>query len=104
MKIINRQSRANEAHRRWRTQYPSGVWGVDKERIHEKLVELGNEPDADAVDAIIGNGSWTNTPPCNECGSENIRVVRVGEPLDHESATACLCEQCIRAALSEVTK
>ena len=94
MKLITRQSLANETHARWMAQYPK-----DKEGIGAKLLALGENPNPDEVDATIGNGSWTRTPECDECGSNNVPVVQVGEESDYNSNTANLCKECLAKAL-----
>ncbi len=53
----------------------------------------------DEVDAVIGNGSWTNLA-CNNCGERDLpAVVQVGEKADYESATAVLCMDCAQEAV-----
>jgi len=86
---------ADAAAKRWRQQYPQGHCGADKEAIYEALAELPAGTAPNDVDAIIGNGSWTNLN-CDECGAEDVDfVVRVGEKPDYESRTAYLCGVCI---------
>ena len=98
MKLITRQSMANEAHAELIKRYPECA-----ETIGKKLLALGENPSPDAVDAVIGNSSWTMTPRCDECGSEEVPVVQVGEEPDYESNTAILCESCLTQAVSLFT-
>ena len=95
MKLITRQSRANDVSIRWKYQYR-----IDIGDIQKRLDALGKEKNPDDVDKIIGNVSWTAIPPCTECGKENPDfVVMVGEEPDYESATAWLCAECIKKAM-----
>ena len=96
MIAITRLSLAKETAKRWKIQY-----GTDKYDVYKKLVSLGDSPNPDQVDAIIGNGSWTRVPHCSECSSEGEAIViQVGETPDYDSHTAYLCSDCIRDALS----
>jgi len=94
MELITRKNRATNVYLRWMEQYPN-----DKDGIGERLKALGNNPDPDAVDVVIGNRSWTNVSFCSECDGKFDRVAMVGEPLDYESRTAFICENCLEKAL-----
>lgn len=103
MRLIKRDDLAKGVAKRWyETYYDNhrGVWRYDdgKRVIYENLVALGEHPYADAVDAAIGNGSWTECR-CDECGDCFDAVVEVGQPLDYESSTATMCNGCIKDAL-----
>lgn len=99
MEKITRQELADDAAKRWRSQYPSGC-GDRHEATHEKLMGLPKGTPPDEVDRLIGNGSWTNLG-CDECGADGLEyVVRVGEEQDYESCTADLCGKCIEALKS----
>lgn len=86
---------------RWREQYlhPKEGWtrcyDGDSKIVHEKLCALGRNPDIAAVDALIGNKSWTHLT-CNGCGDYVLRAVdfqRHGDAL-------LICEDCLTAGLS----
>ena len=95
MDKITRQMMADDAAKRWRAQYPKGHCDASKEAIYEALAALPAGTAPNDVDAIIGNGSWTDLN-CDECGAEDVDfVVRVGEDPDYESHTARLCGVCI---------
>jgi len=99
MKIITRQTKANEAAKRWVAQYgvkePAQLKGIGK-----KLLELGDNPNPDEVDKIIGNNSWTAPPDCNECHKTNLSaIIEVGDEPDYDSSTAWLCVNCVEKAL-----
>jgi len=97
--VITRQLLANDAAIRWRRQYESGIYGLDKLEIADKLDALGPSPIPDSVDGVIGNGSWTRIPSCSGCGAKPITaVVQVGEDPDYESHTAYLCKGCVTKA------
>lgn len=46
--------------------------------------------------------NWVNTE-CNECGRENVDVVRLGEEPDYESNTASICLDCLNKAFQLMT-
>lgn len=94
MKLIDRQQVAGEAYERWMRQYPD-----DKNGIGAKLKKLGEKPCPDDVDALIGNGSWTATPPCFECGKKMVTVVEIGEDYEYDSNTTWVCSSCLTKAL-----
>jgi len=95
MELITRQTLAAEAADRWVAQYQG-----DREGKAAAIRSLGEAPDPDAVDAIIGNGSWTSVPECNECKTDVEAVVRIGDEPDYESSTAWVCEDCLKKALA----
>lgn len=101
MKVITRESLARSAAERWARQYRMDREATSEHdlRTHEigyRLRGLGPNPEPDDVDRVIGNGSWTRPPSCNECGTDaQGLVVRVGEEPDYESSTAHLCLRCV---------
>lgn len=111
-KIITRATQADTAAARWARQYRSpndGRWLVTfldgpaaARAVHEALVALGDQPNPDDVDRIIGNTTWTDVPPCNGCRGRFPLVVRVGGEPDYDSSTALLCPACLRSALDLV--
>lgn len=99
MKIITRQSLANEAAAKWSEQYPDSKrypQYPDNLETGRKLATLTAPVNPDEVDRIIGNTSWTTPNCCNVCGKRNGPVVEVGEEPDYESSTAWLCFDCMR--------
>lgn len=95
MELITRQTNANKVAKRWGEVY-RGHPDTDKMRILEKLIALGDSPDPDDVDAIIGNTSWTSMNDCDECGKQSVPfIVMVGQEPNYESRTAYLCGDCI---------
>ena len=98
-KLITRETLAACAAAEWRRTYPGTFW-PEKTAIGNKLEALGINPSPDAVDAAIGNDSWTNVPECGGCGDKSPpAVVQVGEELDYESSTANLCAACLADAV-----
>ena len=96
-RVVTRAGLAAQAAAAWRSQYPPG-WLCDPhfEEIYQRLVALGPAPTPEQVDAVTGNTSWTTVPECDACGAD--AVLEVGELRECESATACLCAACVRAA------
>ena len=85
---------ASNAAERWLCQYPN-----DRDGIGEKVRALGPTPNPDDVDRIIGNGSWTRTPRCSECGQDDKDcIVELGQEPDYGSSTAWICQDCIDKA------
>jgi hypothetical protein len=106
MKLINRKILSESAAEEWKSQYcKKGPWmhvhTGSPEVIYGKLKALGSSPDPDMVDHVIGNGSWTRVPDCDECGGADVgQVVRIGEDMSYESNTAHVCVNCIKSALN----
>lgn len=101
--LITRATLAAQAADLWEAQYRSGAYG-DRSETTKALRALGPAPDPDAVDAVIGNTSWTEVPECSGCGAKGLqKVVRVGEALNYESATAELCQACVAVAYALIT-
>ncbi len=99
MELITRQSRASTTAARWQEQYNGPGVTVDEQEIGAALVALGADPLPDAVDAAIGNDSWTKLDTCGECSKEVAALVQVGEDPDYDSNTAYLCKSCTRRAV-----
>jgi len=96
---ITRQGLANGMLARWRRVYgddPNTHWG----KVTPKLAALGDTPEPDAIDALIGNKSWTALPICDGCEADEgfDFVIEVGQEDDHDSATARLCPACLAEA------
>ena len=103
MKLITRQTLANAACERWAEQYPAERW-PDKQRVLERLIELGDNCNPDEVDRIIANGSWTRTQ-CYECNDDNgVDVIQLGQEPDYESMTTDICKSCLEKALRKLAK
>lgn len=102
IQLLSRQASANTTAARWRQQYPKGRY-ADKDAIYEALVALGPTPNPDAVDAVIGNGSWTGLSDCDACDGKDTGIVMIGQEPDYESRTAWVCVDCLRKALALVT-
>lgn len=95
MELVTRNIRARTAAERWRRQYP------DEKAKQPKLAALGDRPNPDDVDRIVGNKSWTEVPTCNECNREGLpAVVELGDKPDYDSATAWVCLDCLRKAVA----
>jgi len=115
MQLITRRELIRNVAAKWREQYEPfkddgllfGEWnGVrikkTKAQVADELDALDKEKaTAEDVAAIIGNASWTRLT-CDECGKECETVLRVGQPPDYESRTACLCIRCVKDAASLV--
>lgn len=101
MKLITRELLALEAAKRFNKVYGEGTrWENDIERrkIIESLLALGEKATPDAVNKIIGNDSWTWTF-CHECNTSDVPVVELGQEPDYESATASICLDCLKKSV-----
>jgi hypothetical protein len=99
MKIMSERNQVRGVAERWREQY-GNYRDPSKQRITAELAAIDDEvATAEEVKAIIGNDSWAGQKRCNECGERSWEVVQLGEEPDFESATACICEGCLRKAL-----
>ena len=100
MELVTRQTRARKAAERWKIQYRSG----ENDVRYNKLLSLGDNPNPDDVDRIIGNTSWTSVPQCNECWAHTDMVIMIGEELDHDSYTAYVCKECLLRVLTLINE
>lgn len=94
MFLQTRHSKAAEAADSWELTHKG-----DRDGKATKIRALGPNPEPEAVNAIIGNESWTRCS-CSECGRDVDAVVQLGEELDYESSTAWICKQCVKLALA----
>lgn len=103
MIVLDERTQVKQAIQRWVARYGlDQTYGADKRgrRVGAELMALNQETATAAeVAEIIGNSSWARERACNECGKETWDVVELGETPDYESATACVCRDCLRAAL-----
>jgi len=108
MQWMTRRDQAATAAKRWAEQYPRGqviFSGSDTDAILQRLIALGDQPDPDDVDAVIGNRSWTELPRCIECRGRSMpAILEIGDPPGDDSNTAWLCEACLAEGLSTVPR
>lgn len=108
MKIITERTLIRGVAEAWRRQYPRNhkTWRTavapDTDTIYRMLADLDPETStAVEVERIIGNGSWTHVPKCDECQREGLPLlIEVGEDRGYESATARLCPDCLHRAVA----
>jgi hypothetical protein len=110
-KVITQRDVIRRVCVRWYETYGPGLnrhgrteWrhGEDKTRIFVKLSALDLETcTAEAVNAIIGNSSWTDLT-CDCCAKKVRLVVQFGDDPDYDSRTAHACWDCIDEARSKV--
>ena len=103
MIVLDERTQVKQAIQLWVAMYGlDRTYGADKRgrRVGAELMALNQETaTAEDVAEIIGNSSWARERACNECGKKTWDIVELGEPPDYESATACVCRDCLRAAL-----
>lgn len=98
-RLVTTRGRIRGVVHAWRRAYGDGQ-GTRHGGTLRRLRQLDlNTCHEDDVTAVIGNGSWTRIT-CDNCGERVPAAVVVGEPPDYESATATVCESCLRSALA----
>lgn len=99
MKSWTTRDQIREIAQRWARQYPPGhKFGADKDGVAQRLAALdGESATAADVEAIVGNASWVGLK-CDDCGAKVEAIIQLGEEPDCESATANVCDDCIRKA------
>jgi hypothetical protein len=99
VKLLTRHQQAETAPDRWAAQYAHYDPKSDKKEIERQLFAALDAPsfNADLVDCIIGNKSWTRIE-CDECGQQVERAVQVGQEPDYDSHTVTLCVPCVTKA------
>jgi len=66
----------------------------DYEEVYNDLIALGESPEPNDVDAIIGNGSWTRLT-CDHCKRDVDRAVGIG--------SNWICFECLNVAHQQVS-
>ena len=102
MKLITRKTQASGAAERWHLQYPEK--DEQRNRIYLELIDLGPNPDPNAVDDVIGNGSWTNTSRCSECNKKNSPVISFDIGDDRFYGRVYCCHECLQKAVNLIRK
>ena len=97
MKVLTIQDLSTGAKERWKQQYfVNNVWiyGDEKKVIYENLVSLGDNPEPEQVNEVIGNSSWTRLT-CEECNKvvESVVVINASE------YSIYLCKKCLSKAV-----
>ena len=77
------------------------IYDGDKEQILSSIVSLGDNPEHEDVDRVIGNDSWT-TITCTICRSHPEEGVLLPEPLG-EGGDLVICRGCIKKLLDTLT-
>jgi hypothetical protein len=92
------RSLVEDVPRRWEKQYGVAPADPHKAEIGRKLAAIDTSiADAEDINRVIGNDTWTKLP-CHNCGKWSGDGVRVGEEPDYESSTANVCRDCLREA------
>ena len=99
MELILRELKKKRVSAKYKQQhFKDGVWlydGVRRSVNFDKLVALGNNPNADKIDEIMGNKSWTHEL-CNECGEYCADAIRTGDTV--------LCADCLKLFIRALEK
>ena len=102
--LIRRSDIIAAAPKRWAEQYGKGHYAADpkKQDITRALAALDlGTINADAVDAIIGNTSWTANE-CDVCHKNCDVLMHFGDEPDYEAQYAHVCGDCLRAAVHKI--
>lgn len=104
--ILDRKRIASKVSEGWKNQYfnlEKGEWNIelkdDCEKIYKKLVKLGENPEPEDVDKVIGNNDWT-VVFCMECGSVSEKVVVFGKG----KHPVTVCFTCLKKVLFKLFK
>ncbi|MCP4475433.1 MAG: hypothetical protein GY821_12875 [Gammaproteobacteria bacterium] len=104
MKLVTREILAADAADRWSAQKVrvGSILRISYDRqeavsiskknkeVLEKLRALGDNPDPDDVDKVLGSSSWTRVGLCDECGKEVKELVQIGQEQDCDICKPCL--------------
>lgn len=95
-KLRTRAMNAAEAAKLWQRQYANWTLDDEKRQIGERLSLLGETPNPDDVDRIIGNVSWTQMI-CPVCQNFCESIVET-QHADDEQGEIRLCAGCVKEA------
>lgn len=106
MRLFTEREQIRRVADRYAAQYPDGSqpahWRPG-DRIANVLADLRalDVETATAADVAraMGGAGWVAPVTCNECREHSWSVVELGEEPDYDSATARICESCLRKAL-----
>ncbi len=96
MILITQKTLIADAASRWLAQ-------IGRNKIYEKLLKLGPNATEKEINKIIGNTMWTQIY-CDECKKWVDTAVELGEPVEQDSRTACVCLDCLDKASKLVGK
>ena len=97
MNIISKKDLIANISVKWEQQYRN-TDQKDKILIGERL--RTEKPTTEkSIKKIIGNSSWTRNM-CHECENDSEITIQLGQKPDYESATANICPECLKKALS----
>lgn len=97
MNIIKKTDLIENVYDKWIEQYRGST---DEDKLLVAVILKTEKPTTEEhVERIIGNNSWTRNI-CNECGNDSEITVQLGEEPDYDSATAKICPECLKKALS----
>ena len=106
-RVITKRDVIRRVSDRWEKQYSDKFGNVQFQSLRPDIVlkrlrELNLDTCyASEVDKVIGNSTWTELV-CDQCKHDVDKVIEVGQPPDYDSATAQLCEQCVKSALESI--
>ena len=98
--LQSRIALARTAAARWRDHYGDRLEELIRGRsdtfgeVAAKLDEFGPDPDPDAVDLALGNGSATRVT-CDSCGEALERGVLLGSHSQDEYGPCTYCRACL---------
>jgi hypothetical protein len=95
MKLLTREIKARTVFKRWIKQYPIDRADDDNITIGNQIQDLGDNPDPDAIDKIIGNKAWTEPGECSHCEKSPEILISFNTAYD---GSFKLCPECIKTA------
>jgi hypothetical protein len=97
--LIKKQDRVNNVPLRWEQTYENKEYGGDKLYILTKLNELQKPLNAEVVNDIIGNDSWTSFQ-CHVCDKEVETLIYFKPNIydRYDNPGISMCGKCITEA------
>lgn len=98
IEYIDPDARARRVAEEWKSQYFNRAkqeWMQiiiigDTKNIYDQIIKLGEYPDPEDIEEIIGNDSWTKTE-CHICRTENCPVAVIDTD---EEFFISICKTC----------
>ena len=105
MLVVSRKMIVKDIAEKWKNQnYLGKKWrilngGINSKDLYKKLVDLGENPNPDDVDMIIGNKGWTSLV-CGDCMKFKDKGVLFGRG----NHSLVICYDCLKSVLYKFFK
>ncbi len=104
MRLLTKKYIASLAAKRWENQYKGkhDLYDGEKQEILDSLIELGENPEPEEVDLVIGNDSWTDIV-CHVCRGYVEEAVSFPHLNDEGGCEMIICRGCVKKLLDTLT-